>query len=92
MFSCQSCSANYKYLRSIQGPGGREREGSNLYVEMLSLNIIYDKVNCSKSPVACLGLTSDDEETESISIMKGDGMGSISLSRKNASFPQLGYY
>ena len=59
---------------------------------MLSLNIIYDKVNCSKSPVACLGGTPDDEETESISIIKEVGIGSISLSRKNASFPQLGRY
>ena len=50
------------------------------------------KLIAPKSPVACFGLTPDDEETESISIIKGDGMGSISLSRKNASFPQLGRY
>ena len=35
---------------NISGPyraRRREREVSNLYVEMLSLNIIYDKVNYS---------------------------------------------
>ena len=46
------------------------------------------KLIAPKSPVACFGVTPDDEETESISIIKEVGMGSISLSRKNASFPQ----